>query len=391
MSPDTAGSLASFQYSRIRELAEVAMRMDGVLALYFGESNRPTPQFIKEAAAQALADGYTTYTSNAGLPSLREALAGHYRRLHGVELDPAGEIVVAASGVQALNVTIRCLLDPGDEAIVLTPVWPNGPSSIALANATCVEVEQPLLDGRYAIDLDAIEAAITPKTRFVLVTSPSNPLGWTATDDELARLLRLCRERGLWLLCDEVYDRLYYRTGRLGEPAPSILAHATRDDAVVVTQSFSKAYCMTGWRLGWLVARRDVATKAAQLNEAAISCAAGFVQKAGEAALLDGEASLHDLLADLKASRDLCLGALRSLPGVTVPEPDGAFYLFPRIEGLADSMAFCRDLLERERVGLAPGVAFGKGGEGSVRLCYASERPILEEALERLERFLAQR
>jgi len=386
-----ASSLGAVRYSQIREIAEEAMRMEGVLALYFGESNRPTPQFVKDAAAQAMADGFTLYTSNAGLPSLREGLADYYRRLRGIELDPLREIVVHASGVQALAVAIRCLLDPGDEAIILTPVWPNGAGAVAMANATPVEVEQPLVDGRYAIDVDAIAAAITPRTRFVLLTSPSNPLGWVATDEELQALLELCRERGLWLLCDEVYERLYWRDGRLGEPAPSVLTHAMRDDAVIVTQSFSKSYCMTGWRVGWIVARADLAAKAMQLNEITVSCAAGFAQKAAEAALAHGEPSLLELLEDLKASRDLCLDGLRTMPGVTVPEPDGAFYLFPRIEGLGDSLEFCRALLREEKVGLAPGKAFGKGGDGSVRLCYASERHILEEALERLGRFVERR
>ena len=156
----------------------------------------------------------------------------------------------------------------------------------------------------------------------------------------------------------------------------------------MVVQSFSKSYCMTGWRVGWLVARRDLAEKATQLNEFIISHAPTFAQKAAETALAEGEDELRRMLARLKQNRDLCLDALRGLPGVTVPKPDGAFYLFPRVEGLTDSFAFCRELLEQTRVGLAPGVAFGAGGEGSVRICYAAEPSILEPAMERLTRFL---
>jgi aspartate/methionine/tyrosine aminotransferase len=169
---------------------------------------------------------------------------------------------------------------------------------------------------------------------------------------------------------------------------PSILRMATRDDAVMVVHSFSKTYCMTGWRVGWLIARRDAAAKATQLNEFIISHAPSFAQKAGETALAEGEPELRAMLARLKENRDLCLDALRGLPGVTVPKPDGAFYLFPRIDGLTDSFGFCRRLLEETRVGLAPGVAFGEGGEGSIRICYAAERSILEPAMERLTRFL---
>jgi aspartate/methionine/tyrosine aminotransferase len=383
-----ASSAERVPHSRIRELAEIAMGMDGVLRLYFGESNLPTPDYIKRAAVHAMENGYTFYTENAGLPSLRRAIAENYRRLHGVELDPANEIVVTASGVQALHLAIRCALDPGDEALVLTPAWPNGSSSVMMANAAVKQIAHPLCGDRYACDFDALEAAVTPRTRLLLYTSPSNPLGWVATEEEQRKLLEFARRHGLWLLADEVYDRLYYTGAALGDAAPSILRMATRDDAVMVVHSFSKSYCMTGWRVGWLVARRDLGSKATELNEFIISHAPSFAQKAGETALADGEPELRRMLGRLRENRDICLQALSGIDGVTVPKPDGAFYLFPRIDGLEDSFAFCKRLLEETRVGLAPGVAFGAGGEGSIRICYAAERSILEPAMERLVKFL---
>jgi aspartate aminotransferase len=387
--PDLAASAGAVPHSRIRELAEVALRMDGVLRLYFGESNQPTPGYIKQAAVSALDAGYTFYTENGGLLSLREALAEYYRRVQGVELDPLREIVITASGVQALNVTIRCMLDPGDEALVLTPAWPNGSSIVAMANATAVEIPHPLRGDRYAIDWDALDAALTPRTRLLIYTSPSNPLGWVATEEDQRRLLDFCREHGLWLLADEVYDRLWYETEEPGTPVPSILRLATREDAVVAAQSFSKTYCMTGWRIGWLVARADLAAKATQLNEFIISHAPSFTQKAAETALRDGEPEIAAMLSRLKLNRDFCLEALGRMPRMTIPRPAGAFYLFPRIEGLTDSFEFCRRLLVETKVGLAPGVAFGAGGEGSIRICYAADRAILEPAMERLHGFLA--
>jgi len=387
--PSLAQSVENVPHSRIRELAEVAMSMDGVLRLYFGESNLPTPEYIKQAAVQALADGYTFYTENAGLPSLRRAIARQYQKWHGVQLDPESEIVITASGVQALNVSLRAMVDPGDEALVLTPAWPNGSSILAMANAVVKQIPHPLCGDRYRIDFDALEAAVGPRTRLVLCTSPSNPLGWVATDEDQQRLLDFCRAHGLWLLADEVYDRLYYAGAKLGEPVPSILRKATRDDAVVVVHSFSKSYCMTGWRVGWLIARRDLGLKATQLNEFIISHAPTFAQKAAETALECGESELVSMLGRLKANRDFCLEALRRMRGVTTPEPDGAFYLFPKIEGLTDSFEFCRRLLMETKVGLAPGVAFGTGGEGSVRICYAADRTILEPAMERLGQYLA--
>jgi aspartate aminotransferase len=386
-----AASVENVPHSRIRELAEIAMSMDGVLRLYFGESNLPTPEYIKRAAERALAEGYTFYTENAGLPSLRRAIAAHYCRLQGIEIDPASEIVVTASGVQAINVAIRSVLDPGDEALVLSPVWPNGPSNIAMANAVARQIPHVLCGDRYQVDWDALAAALTPRTRLLLYTSPSNPLGWVASEEEQTQLLDFARRHNLWLFADEVYDRIYFgeeSDGRNATPMPSILAKATRDDAVVVLQSFSKGYCMTGWRVGWLVARRDLAAKARQLNEFIISHAPSFAQKAAETALAEGEEELARMVARLRENRDLAVAALRAMPGVTVPTPEGAFYVFPRIEGLTDSFAFCRGLLEETRVGLAPGVAFGPGGEGAVRICFAAERSVLEPALERLGKFL---
>ncbi len=388
MQATVSSSAQAVAPSRIRELAEIAITMEGVHKLYFGESNLPTPEFLKQAAAAAMAAGFTTYTSNAGLLSTREALAEYYAKHHGVTLDPAREIIVTSSGVQALNLSIGCLLDPGDEALILTPAWPNACSIVTMNQARAIEMAQPLVCDRYAIDLDALEAALTPRTRFLMYTSPSNPLGWVATLEDQQRLLEFTRRHGLWLLADEVYERLTYGSAN---PEPSILRLATREDAVLVAQSFSKSYCMTGWRLGWLVGRADLMAKATQMNEFIVSCAPAFVQKTGEVALRDGEPFIAELLTMLRGNRDYCAQELRSMPGVTVPEPDGAFYLFPQIAGLTDSFDFCKRLQLETTVGLAPGVAFGNGGEGSVRLCYAVERPILESALGLVREFLAGR
>jgi aspartate/methionine/tyrosine aminotransferase len=382
--PALARSVLAVARSRIRELADIAMSMNNVLRLYFGESNVSTPQYIKDAAGRALEEGYTFYTENAGLPSLRKAIAEKYGELHGVLPDPTREVVVTASGVQALHVAIRCVLDPGDEAIVLTPAWPNGSAIVAMCSARAVELPLVLSGGRYRIDFEALETAAGPRTRLLIYTSPSNPLGWVASESDQERLLAFCRHRGIWLLADEVYERLYYT----GHVAPSILRLCNRDDAVIVVNSFSKTYCMTGWRLGWLVSRADHALKATQLNEFIVSHAPSMAQKAAETALRDGEAILRGMVDRLRENRDFLTAAMRQMPGVTVPRADGAFYLFPAIEGITDSFEFCRRLLLEERVGIAPGVAFGAGGEGSVRLCYAADMSVLEPAAERIAAFL---
>src|SRR5713101_6956488 len=218
-----AASLAHVPYSRIREIGEIAMSMDGVLRLYFGESNLPTPAFITDAAVRALREGYTFYSENAGLPALRREIADQYRRLHAVELDPGCEIVITASGVHALHLAIRSVIDPGDEAVILSPAWPNSTSIVALSHGVPIDVPLTLAGERYRIDFAALEAALSPRTRLIVLTSPSNPLGWVAGLDEQRRLLELCRDRGIWLLADEVYERIYYSGGEIDTPAPSIL------------------------------------------------------------------------------------------------------------------------------------------------------------------------
>lgn len=380
-----APSLSQVQPSRIRELADVAFAMDGVLKLHFGESNLPTPDYIIQAAIRAMNEGYTFYTENAGLPSLREAIARKYADLHDVELDPATEILITASGVQALNVSIRCVIDPGDEALVLTPNWPNGTEIVRMFGGVPREIPFRYQNERFAVDFAALEAAVTPRTRLLIYTSPSNPLGWAATPQEQQALLAFCRRHNLWLLADEVYERLYFQ----GSAAPSILRLCRRQDAVIVTQSFSKSYCMTGWRLGWVVSRADLVEKATQLNEFIVSHAPSMVQRAGETALAQGEDAIAAMVEVLQEQLDFCYTALSAVPGISVARPEGAFYLFPKIEGLEDSFDFALALLKETKVAVAPGVAFGNGGEGAVRICYASDRSVLEPALERFCRFVA--
>ncbi len=379
-----APSLTQIQPSRIRELADVAFGMEGVYKLHFGESNMPTPQYIKDAATRAMNEGFTFYSENQGLPSLRAAIAQKYAELHNVTIDPATEIVVTTSGVQALNLTIRCTIDPGDEALILTPNWPNGTEIVRLYGAIPKEVPFTTNGQRFTIDFAALEAALTPRTKLLLYTSPSNPLGWVATVEEQQQLLDFCRRHKLWLLADEVYERIYFN----GPVAPSILRLCTREDAVIAAQSFSKSYCMTGWRLGWAVARRDLIKQATPLNEFIISHAPTFIQKAGEVALRQGEDEVAARAELFHERMMFCYNALNSVKRISVPKPDGAFYLFPRIEGMEDSFAFALRLLKETKVSVAPGVAFGNGGEQALRICCASDLSVLEPAMERFCKFV---
>jgi len=396
-SPSFAPSAARVPESRIRALADVAFGMEDVLFLQFGESTIPTPPYVVEAVNRAAQEGWTFYSPNQGLPSLRDAIAGLITRLHGVEIGPP-EIQVTSGGVQALNLAIKCVIDPGDEALVLSPNWPNGSAMVEMFGGRAIEVPMARAGRRFTPDVAAMERALSPRTRLLLYASPSNPLGWTATVAEQRILLDFARQHGLWLLTDEVYERIYYggqgaaegERGQAvgGQIAPSILKLCTRDDAVIVVNSFSKTYCMTGWRLGWMVGRADFVQKAAQLNEFIVSHAPPMIQRGGEAAIAHGEDDVAAMVEEFQERRDFCAGMLRTVPGVNLPEPEGAFYLFPQLDGVNDSFEFALELLRKKQVAVAPGSAFGNGGEGSIRICYAPGMDVLEPAMERICEFI---
>ncbi len=391
VSPSFAPSAERVPESRIRALADVAFGMEDVLFLQFGESTLPTPPYVIDAVNRAAQEGWTFYSPNQGLPSLRDAIANLIARLHAVEIDPS-EIQVNSGGVQALNLAIKCVIDPGDEAIVLSPNWPNGSAMIEMCGGRAVEVPMARAGQRFTPDVEAMESALTARTRLLLYASPSNPLGWTATIAEQQMLLDFARRHGLWLLTDEVYERIYYGgqgTAGAGQIAPSILKLCTREDAVIVVNSFSKTYCMTGWRLGWMVSRADFVQKAAQLNEFIVSHAPTMIQRGGEAAIAQGEDDIAAMVEEFQERRDFCAGMLREVPGVNLPEPEGAFYLFPQLEGIDDSYQFSLDLLHKTHVAVAPGSAFGNGGEGSIRICYAPGMDVLKPAMERICEFIA--
>ena len=369
----------------------MAFGMADVLSLQFGESTLPTPPYVIEAVNRAAQEGWTYYSPNQGLPSLRDAIANLIARLHAVEIDPS-EIQINSGGVQALNLAIKCVVDPGDEAIVLSPNWPNGSAMVEMFGARAVEVPMARAGQRFTPDVEAMESALTARTRLLLYASPSNPLGWTATVAEQQMLLDFARRHGLWLLTDEVYERIYYGgqgAAGAGQIAPSILKLCTREDAVIVVNSFSKTYCMTGWRLGWMVSRADFVQKAAQLNEFIVSHAPTMIQRGGEAAIAHGEDDIAAMVEEFQERRDFCAGMLREVSGVNLPEPEGAFYLFPQLEGIDDSYQFSLDLLRKTHVAVAPGSAFGNGGEGSIRICYAPGMDVLKPAMERICEFIA--
>jgi len=376
--------------SKIREVANAAMGRSDVLAFWFGESDEPTPQFIRDAAARSIAEGETFYSHNLGLAELREAIAGYVSSLHpAVE---SARIAVTSSGVSALMLAMQSLVGAGDEVVAVVPVWPNLTAQPAILGARVTRFPlRPAPDGAWRLDVEALQQAVTDRTRVLLVNSPNNPTGWTLTRVEQEALLAHCRSTGTWIVADEVYERIHFgEGGASGACAPSFLDIGGADDRLIVVHSFSKSFLMTGWRLGWLVLPTGMAPAIAKLIEFNTSCAPVFVQRAGLAALARADGFVPGLVARLKACRDTLLPRLHALPGVQVATPPGGLYAFFRAPGSDDSLSFAKRLVESAGVGLAPGAAFGAEGEGWLRWCFASHDPRrLEVGVDRLATFLA--
>ena len=373
--------------SRIRELAVLAETIPGVCKLYFGESNIPTPEFIKKAGQDAIAESHTFYTPNAGYIELREAISQNIWELQGLRYDPETEIIVTGSGVTALLLSIFTALGRGEKAIILSPAWPNSKSIVQMVGGIPVEV--PLREGkdRYELDLDQIRKAIDHQTKLLILSSPSNPLGWVAAAEEQRALAELAYERGVTLLSDEVYERIIYD----GPAAPSIAKVMPNREGIIVAHSFSKSYCMTGWRVGYCYGAKEAIDQMVKLQEFVVSHPSSISQRAAITALQEGEEFVKEMVRRYRRQRDFIYSRLIQMKGLKVKKPEGAFYVFPRVGGLEDSFAFAKDLLLKKAVGVAPGSAFGLGGEGCIRICFAAEEELMGPALDRLEEYLDDR
>ncbi len=368
-------------FSRIGQVAMTGLGDPDIIPLWFGESDRPTPRFICDAAAAALAAGHTFYTFKRGIPELRQAIA---RYLTGLYAKPvaAERVIVTSSGMSGIMFMAQALIEPGDNMVILSPVWPNINDAVTVLGGEARAVAlDPTAAGGWRLEPERLMAACDAKTRAIFVNSPGNPTGWTMRHDEQQVLLAFARRRGLWLVADEVYARIVYGGARA---APSLIDLAEPEDRVVVINSFSKAWAMTGWRLGWLVAPKPIQDVADKIVEFNTSGAPTFLQHAAVTAITEGEGFVAEMVERCRRGRDLVVAGLQRFPRVRVAAPDGAFYAFARIDGLEDSLAFAKEALARVKVGLAPGVAFGLGGEGHVRLCFASAPERLAAALDRL-------
>ncbi|MGF6920418.1 pyridoxal phosphate-dependent aminotransferase [Paraburkholderia sp. 40] len=390
--PNARDAVRALRPSQIREVANAGFGVDNVLPFWFGESDRVTPAFIRDAASAALAAGATFYTHNLGIAPLRAALAGYVSELHGATSPE--HVAVTSAGVNALMLAAQLVVGGGDRVVAVTPLWPNLVEIPKILGAHVETVALGYGERGWELDVGQLLTALTPDTKMLMINSPNNPTGWVMNRDDQRSVLEHCRRHGIWIVADEVYERLYYPGDDAAQAAgvrtaASFLDLARRDERVICVNSFSKAWLMTGWRLGWIVAPTALMDDLAKLVEYNTSCAPSFVQQAGIAALQQGERFTQQLVRDLRTSRDHLVRALSAVPGVDVKAPLGAMYLFFSMPGSTRSLDLCKAIVREVGLGVAPGSAFGPQGEGFVRWCYACDTVRLDAGVERLTRFLA--
>ena len=365
--------------SGIVEVVNYARGREGLIPLWVGEGDLPTPDFINQAAIRALSAGETFYTWQRGIPELREALSRYYNRYFGVTL-PSDHFYVTGSGMQAIKLAVEAITEPGDEMIYFSPAWPNIISALELSGARAVAMPLTFENGLWSLDLDQLESAITPKTKGLFINSPSNPTGWTATKADLIAILDVARRHDLWIMADEIYALYHYGQGR----AASFLDVMTTDDKLILVNSFSKNWSMTGWRVGWMVAPPQLGQVIENLVQYSTSGVAQFMQKGAIAALDHGDDFVRANIAKAALARDIFCDALIATNRVETLKPSGALYAFLKIDGVKDSRKAALQIVDISGVGLAPGSAFGLGGEGFLRACFLRDRASIEVAAQRL-------
>ena len=374
-------AVLNLEESMIRQVANAGMGRSDVLKFWFGESDEVTPQFIRDAAIASVQQGETFYAHNLGLPDLREAIAVYTNglRVSGAAKIGLERVAVTAGGVNALMLAVQALVNSGDEVVVVTPVWPNLTAQPAIMGAVVRSVSLKPTAGAWQLDMAELLDAVTPQTRLLVLNAPNNPTGWTLSRAEQQTLLAHCRKTGTWILADEVYERLYFDAASNG-CAPSFLDVAEPDDQLIVVNSFSKSFLMTGWRLGWLVMPPAMTEQMGKLIEFNTSCSPVFIQRAGLVAIERTLEVTPQVVAHLKTCRDTLVPLLQAMPGVQVAPAKGGMYAFFRLSDQArfgDSLAVAKRLVLEAGLGLAPGNAFmvnaGADAQGWLRWCFASQ------------------
>jgi aspartate/methionine/tyrosine aminotransferase len=371
--------------SKIREIFEIVAKMEDVVRLEIGEPDFDTPANIIQAAKDALDDGYTHYTSSAGILELREAIGRKFARENGITVDAATQVVVTTGATSALFLTIQATVNPGEEVLLPDPGWPPYASIVQLTGAT--PVLYPLLEKEgFRARAHLIEPLITPKTKVLLINSPSNPTGAILDREGMEAICQLAKKRNLLVISDEVYERIVY------EPHVhhSLATFPGMAEQTITVNSVSKTYAMTGWRIGFAAGPAEIIAPIPKLQLYANCHPTAAAQKACVAAYDGSESAVQEMVKSYQLRRDYMAKNLNELPGIKCPTPGGAFYLFPNIEGTGmDSMTFAKHLLEKGKVASVPGDGFGPHGQGYIRLCYAQSMEDLEKGVERMGKVTA--
>jgi aspartate/methionine/tyrosine aminotransferase len=365
-----SGIVEVFNYGRSRE---------GLIPLWVGEGDLPTPAFITAAAIKSLQNGETFYTYQRGLPELRQALADYHQRTYGRSF-PAERFFVTGGGMQAIQIACRMVAGSGDEVLVPTPAWPNISAAVGVGGARPVAVPMRFGNEGWSLDLDRLMDAAGARTRAIFINSPANPTGWAASVDEIRAIVEFARRRGLWIIADEVYHRYFYDSDR----SPSFYDVGEPDDQIIFVNTFSKNWAMTGWRIGWLSAPPVLGQVIENLIQYSTSGVAAFMQRAAIVALQEGDDFVAGQVERARLGRRIVCDGLAASGRARFAEPAGSFYLFFAVDGVADTRTFARRLVNEANVGVAPGTAFGESGAEFMRLCFARDAGQLEEATARL-------
>ena len=375
---------SAVERSKIREMKELCDQFDHVISFAIGEPDFITPQHIIDSAIDALKKGQTKYAPNAGISELRQAIADKIMQSHGVPYEWSTEVIITGSGMDNLRLVFQAILDPEEEVLIPNPTWSNHPNHPVLAAGKSIMVPVYEKDG-FMYDVEVLEQYVTDKTKAVLLNSPSNPTGGAITEEQLISFCNFCKEHDLIVVSDEVYEKIIYDGLKFYSPA---MIDGMKE-RVVICNSFSKTYAMTGWRLGYAAGPADIIHGMEMINENSISCVNTFVQLAGITALSSSQDCVTEMVASYQRRRDLVYNGINGIKGLSCIRPKGALYAFVNIQetGLS-SDEFARNLIIEKQVCVVPGSGFGAAGEGFVRMCYAISEEDIIEGLQRIKAYV---
>lgn len=374
---------ADIKPSGIRKFFDVVNTMDGAISLGVGEPDFDTPWFIREEGIYSLEKGRTFYTSNAGLPELKKEIANYIKRRFDVEYDSSSEITVTVGGSEGIDIAMRAMINPGDEVIIPQPSYVSYEPCAILADGVPVIIKLEDKD-KFKLTPDKLLNAITDKTKILVLPFPNNPTGSIMTEKDLEPIAKICVEKDIYVISDEIYTELTYT----GDKPASIIQFPGMKERTVLINGFSKAYAMTGWRLGYACGPGNIIKQMIKIHQFAIMCAPTTSQYAAVVALRDGDSAVASMRESYNQRRRYVLSRLAEM-GIDCFEPEGAFYVFPSIKKFGmTSEEFCTKLLESQKVAVVPGDAFGDSGKGFIRISYAYSLKQLKEALERIEKFV---